>query len=149
MNYFLLIFIFCGLFGITIGAFTITTALKSRRWQWVWGVIDSSYVTSETGRAEDTTVFIPQVTYTYSLESKEYRGRRISSSDLGGDSNYAKKVIGKYPQGLQVKVFYNPDDNNDAVLEPGLKLSAFFPLMIGAAFLIPSLLCMFGVICGK
>jgi hypothetical protein len=58
----------------------------------------------------------PIVQYSYQAGGQTYQGSRIAPGPEVGGSG-AGKVVGRYPAGVQVMVFYNPQDPSEAVLE--------------------------------
>lgn len=58
----------------------------------------------------------PAVQYSYQAGGQAYQGNRIAPGPEVGGSG-AGKVVGRYPAGAQVMVFYNPQNPSDAVLE--------------------------------
>jgi hypothetical protein len=58
------------------------------------------------------------VTYTYQVLGREYQSNAITPGfDVGGTG--AEKITGKYPEGRQVRVYYDPQYPSRAVLERG------------------------------
>lgn len=58
----------------------------------------------------------PVVQYSYQIGGQPYQGTKLAPGpEVGGTG--ARKVVGRYPAGAQVMVFYNPQDPSDAVLE--------------------------------
>lgn len=58
----------------------------------------------------------PVVQYSYQIGGQAYQSMKLAPGpDVGGSG--ARKVVGRYPVGAQVMVFYNPQNPSDAVLE--------------------------------
>ena len=68
----------------------------------------------------------------YNTEDKVSFGQYKS-----GDISYAKEIVEKYPEGSKVKVFYDPNNPEIAVLEPKFQLNVVFVFSIlgGVIFL--------------
>src|SRR5215216_1300350 len=58
----------------------------------------------------------PVVQYSYQVSGQPYQGTKLAPGpEVGGTG--ARKVVGRYPAGAQVMVFYNPQNPSEAVLE--------------------------------
>lgn len=58
----------------------------------------------------------PVVQYSYQVNGQPYQALKLAPGpEVGGTG--ARKVVGRYPAGAQVMVFYNPQNPSDAVLE--------------------------------
>jgi hypothetical protein len=79
------------------------------------------------------------ILYDYRVASVSYSGIRVS---FGGfwqhnhNENEVRLVLNRYPQGKEVAVFYDPNDPNNAVLEPQITDRTWTPLALGVAFLL-------------
>lgn len=66
----------------------------------------------------ETLSFSPEIAYKFSVGGKEYTGRKFRtlgfSSEIEGE---IKELISRYPVGRQIKVYYNPARNEEAVIE--------------------------------
>ena len=58
----------------------------------------------------------PVVQYSYQVGGQTYQSMRLAPGPEVGGSG-ARKVVGRYPAGAQVMVFYDPQNPSDAVLE--------------------------------
>lgn len=58
----------------------------------------------------------PVVQYAYQAGGQAYQSMKLAPGPEVGGSG-ARKVVGRYPAGAQVMVFYNPQNPSDAVLE--------------------------------
>lgn len=81
------------------------------------------------------------VSYTYQVENTLYTSDRIS---FGGKSSYSKPdkvkmVLGHYPEGKSVSVFYDPKKPEEAVLARSAEGSGVI-LVAGISFLVIGLL---------
>jgi hypothetical protein len=110
-------------------AFVIWIVLTKRRgygppnWPVVIGQVTSSSLVSlqrETPHGVDQT-YTPLVHYTYTAAGESYQGgRRNLLSDHAAtyqDPAAARRAIDDYPQGAAVKVYHNPANPRQAVLE--------------------------------
>lgn len=58
----------------------------------------------------------PVVQYSYQVGGQSYQSYKLAPGpEIGGTG--ARKVVGRYPAGAQVMVFYNPQNASDSVLE--------------------------------
>src|SRR5215208_3951967 len=58
----------------------------------------------------------PVVQYSYQVGGQAYQNYKLAPGPEVGGSG-AGKIVGRYPAGAQVMVFYNPQNPSDAVLE--------------------------------
>ena len=135
---------------IGVGIFLIYRSVQSRKraeasqgWPSTVGQISEARVahsvhTDTDGDSSDS--YTPYVTYTYQVAGQEYTGRDVTFGFKQGYSNASKAqaVVGKYPLGAQVSVYYDPADPQKAVLERqaggfgiGLALGIIF-LVVGS-----------------
>ena len=93
----------------------------SQRWPDVDGQIVISEVlhqTSSSTHGVSSTTYEPHVEFTYSVDGQTYQGKHIGFGvTLSGSSVDAKNVIHHFPVGAKRKVFYNPRNPAEAVLE--------------------------------
>ena len=71
-------------------------------------------------RDEDsrTVTFLVRVAYTYAVDNQDYQGDQIGFGKLEfSASRKAKAIMENYTEGEKVRVFYNPLDLQEAVLE--------------------------------
>jgi hypothetical protein len=110
-------------------AFVIWISATKRRgqgapnWPGVAGEVVSANVVSverETPRGIERT-YTPVLTYTYSVAGQAYEARRqnlLPDSDATYDDfARARQAIARYPAGAAVKVYHNPTNPQQAVLE--------------------------------
>lgn len=113
----------------TVGMFLKAQAAKS------WPQADGTITTSEVVRLETGKIrYEADVQYEYKVDQGQYAGDvvrlRGNTTDTKKD---AEKIAKKYPVGTPVKVFYNEDDANDALLEPGADIVNYI-IMISPLF---------------
>ena len=85
-----------------------------RQWPSTMGTVSASYL--ERRSSSDGSTNYPVVQYSYQVGTQTYQGMKIAPGpEVGGTG--AGKVVGRYPAGAQVMVFYNPQNPSDAVLE--------------------------------
>ena len=127
----------------------LVLGIKSRSWYGTEGKIVHSEIRkisrSETGAIIDQ--YRTTIKYRYRVKDAEYESGNISFGDLAWyllgrglkSQNSAKKIVRKYPPEKSVKVFYNPGNPKQAVLETGIInfyfLVIFLTVIVMGAFL--------------
>lgn len=85
------------------------------QWPSTMGTVNASYLERRSSSEGGSTNY-PVVQYSYQVGGQPYQGMKIAPGpEVGGTG--AGKVVGRYPAGAQVMVFYNPQNPSDAVLE--------------------------------
>ncbi len=116
---------------IVFGLFTMRETSRSRNWASADGRVVQSSVNQFTTKG--TTTFRPIVVYSYTVGAVRYMSTRLSfRSQATGSRDAAAKITGAYPAGRAVRVFYDPQDPGQAVLEPGGNPWTF--IVAGGAF---------------
>jgi hypothetical protein len=84
------------------------------QWPSTMGNVVASRV--EQRSSSDGSTDYPVIQYSYQVGGQSYQGMKLAPGpEVGGTR--ARKVVGRYPAGAQVMVFYNPQNPSDAVLE--------------------------------
>jgi hypothetical protein len=118
-----------GLPFIAIAAFLFYSSRRARQqadnsltWPSVIGSVVSSAV--ETRRSTDSdghtsTSHYPRITYEYDVQGHRYRSDRFAFGGLVSSGGYAgaQAVVDRYVPGNQIRVYYNPQQPSEAVLE--------------------------------
>lgn len=132
----ILLIILASLAGLFLSIYATNSAVnayKSKSWPTAEGTI----ITSEVVRHSK---YEPRVIYTYSVDTLDFSSEKIS---LTPTAQYkykdgAAKVTNKYPVNTKVKVYYDPNRFDFALLEPGIKGVHFFMFLLGVIiFLAP------------
>ena len=85
------------------------------QWPSTMGRVNTSHLERRHSSDSGSTDY-PVVEYSYQVSGQAYQGMKIAPGpEVGGTG--AGKVVGRYPVGAQVMVFYNPQNPSDAVLE--------------------------------
>ncbi|WP_321296362.1 DUF3592 domain-containing protein [Marinifilum fragile] len=115
-------------------------AKESEHWPTVQGIITVSEL-NKTRNNDGNDMYSANVHYTYIVKDKTYSSSGIKSVD-GSTSikSSVKNTIKKYAKGKNVKVYYDPEFPETAVLEPGAGL------LMGVLLRIPLLFCAFSVL---
>jgi hypothetical protein len=88
------------------------------------------------------TYYYPVVQYRYRVDGRDFLGERITSDSvrvLGARSDersrnrgLVQRILARYPEGAAVRVYYDPDDPNRSVLEPGVTRGAQLKAALGS-----------------
>lgn len=83
------------------------------------GQIAASELEPNTGGGEAG--YRRKIVYQYRVEGHDYEGNRIRFDEDSSDSlSEAREIVGAYPVGLAVDVFYDPNDPSQSALTTGL-----------------------------
>jgi hypothetical protein len=138
------LFIGIGLLLIFLYRRNQKRASESLLWPETSGTVVHSAVSAEVSVFDNDEIqnqrqqmYSADIRYTYLIDGVEYTTKRIS---FAGKSSYSKQqraeeIIAKYPQGASVRVFYNPEKNQESVLERTANGSGVL-LGAGVAFLL-------------
>ena len=118
-------FLVVGIIGfvfLVLNAIFLTIILFMRRkmavvsqWPSTMGTVMMSTIEARSSSEGGYTEY-PVVQYSYQVGGQAYQGMKLAPGpDVGGSG--ARKVVGRYPVGAQVMVFYDPQNPSDAVLE--------------------------------
>lgn len=133
------IFVVIGAFFVYFGAKDIGDAKQSVYWPSEMGKIISSSVDtsrSSSGRGSSSTSYHAAILYEFTVDGITYNGNRVAYGDFGSsNSSHARRIVNRYPEGKEVKVYYSIDNPEKCVLEPGLKGQAYVFPGIGLAFM--------------
>ncbi len=106
-----------GIFFVFVRRRECESAAASKAWPSAPGRIVSATVRKIGGIRPG---YVPVVEYTFEAKGQEIAGKRISYRVLASrDEAEMTRIAAKYPAGARVKVFYDPENTGDNVLEPG------------------------------
>ena len=135
-----------GLAVLAIVASSLREAAAMKRWPVSEGRVLSAkveeYRTSVSsgagGPRARMTLYRPVLLYEYEVTGKRFQGNRVAQSPGldRGVSEFAAKVVERYPSGSTVAVRYNPKRPDESVLEPRVPASWIFGAAIGVALLV-------------
>ncbi|MEH2511961.1 hypothetical protein V1291_003315 [Nitrobacteraceae bacterium AZCC 1564] len=117
----------------------------SMRWPTVLGKITEVGVVAEErheddddGRTRITTVYRSDVQYAYAVGGREFHSNKWNWgwTAFYPDEASARAPVAEYTVGASVPVFYNPQNPEEAILEPGNKDGRGAQLIFGAMFVI-------------
>ncbi len=131
-----------GIVVIAIGAYLLASAIglvgKGRN-SLDWPTTDGKVVHSEVDELSHG--YKAEIRYIYSVDENPYTGDTVYVGSHWGNYEEACRIVARYPEGKKVRVFFNPDDPRQAVLESGpqgTNFAMFFPI----PFLALGLLCL-------
>lgn len=117
LNYYAIIlglFIIGGFGAVLWGWIIFVKARKTLRWPMVEGVIEQSAPTS---KAND---LLPYIQFRYTVAAHIYQRTLEFPDNTNPSPELATSYAKKYPVGAKISVYYNPEQPNQATLEPGL-----------------------------
>jgi hypothetical protein len=135
------IFVAIGLWFLVKFALNMGKANRAMNWPTVEGRVTESLVSTHRSRRSDsgarTNLYGALVRYSYMVKGVEYSGERVTFADThNSDRSKAEAILARYAIGAAVRVYYNPEDPQNALLEPGISNQSFLPLLIPLAFLV-------------
>jgi hypothetical protein len=114
---------------ICIGGAIISYAIKmsakasqSLSWPSTDGEIAHSavlYQTDTTATTNNTATYKADISYRYKVNGANFSSSRISLADFASSTGRAQSIVERYPDKSAVRVYYNPANLAEAVLEPG------------------------------
>jgi hypothetical protein len=122
-----------GLYLALSNAGTWGAALASRGWSSTTGEVTTSDLFVVVNEFGETQEYGARVVYTYLVDGRRHESNRVSfgRGPLRSEGDITA-VVNRYPEGNQVRVYYDPRAPGEAVLEPGMT-GRLFLLMAGAA----------------
>jgi hypothetical protein len=135
------IFMLIGTPMLLSGGVDLYRAYASEKWpatkgEIVYDEVDvSTSTTRERGRTRTSTTYGARIIFKYDVEGKvRYANTRRFGELSGSNEEWANSIADRYPAGAKFDVFYNPEDPNLAILEPGIESEAFWLPGAGLAF---------------
>jgi len=126
----------CLIIGPIVAAYgtpNLIDAMRSSGWPSVDGLVVASEVV-RTGGGRGSTGYRPRVVYQYEVHGKALEADRVSHGEaIAKTQQHASHIVGRYPVGSNVPVFYDPDSPESAALETGFGIGAVAIPGFGAA----------------
>ena len=119
------------------GGFEAKRAVDSRGWPSTTGTVIHTDVHEVQHHNEEYrgSSFYPKVLYRYTVYGESYTADRLTfGGDPGSNRVSAKKIVDKYPVGMTLTVYYDPNDPSVAVLNIGTSPMAYG--MVGAGLVL-------------
>ena len=118
------------------GPSLLLEAQATQDWPAITGRIEGARVVTQTRRRGSTRTkdYTVEVTYTYTLDKKSYHSTRYSvAGNPGGDTQEQTELLARgFRIGDEVKVYVDPNDPTQAVLERGGTNKAWLTIGFGA-----------------
>ncbi|MBL8874858.1 MAG: DUF3592 domain-containing protein [Phycisphaerae bacterium] len=126
--------VFVGAFDVYVAWAAARQVIAARTWTPVPATIVSSEIISTRGRKGKTTQR-PAVSYSYSVDGKQYTGSTIEAFGMrSGGKTYAQDIAGAYRQGESASVFVDPADPSRSALRVGLEPATMRMLLFSLPF---------------
>lgn len=119
------LFVVAGLLATLWGLVIIIRARKTSHWPMAEGVIEESAVSS------DANDLLPHISYRYNVDGQGYQRTIEFPADITPTQEFATSYVKKYPVGARIQVYYNPENPEQATLEPGLGKGDWLVFAIG------------------
>lgn len=127
---------------IPIGAMTISRArasMASTEWPQATAYMIDGSITSRmkrSGRYSSRKVFTPHLSYRFMVDGHSYVGKQLSygEDDFSSEAE-AQAVLIRYAPGSEHPVYYDPEDPEENVLQPGSTASNWMMFIFPAIFL--------------
>ena len=114
--------------GVFFGGFSVWgvaqlyESVRGYSWPHVNGTVVASVAHSELmrGSGREYMSYWPEVRYEYIVGNRRVTADRIRFIVRGMNEKETQRVVGSYPVGKAVTVYYDPRDTTASVLEPGI-----------------------------
>jgi len=140
---FSLVFVLAG--GATLflwGIPTIQKAYASQSWPSVQGTITVSNLVTNTD--SDGTTYKADIGYNYIASEQTQSGTNVTfGAYSSSNASEMRSIVNRYPLGTSVKVYVDPKDPTNSVLEPGVSLGSFLAAGVGLLFFILGIVMVF------
>ncbi len=87
-----------------------------------WPSADAKILSSEieVSKAKESTSYEAKFTYTFDVDGQEYSGNQYGFFVFSGSEKASEELVSRYPVGAETKIFYNPGQPSDAVMDRAL-----------------------------
>jgi hypothetical protein len=123
--------IFLFVFGSIItlaGIKLINNARESLYWPKAEGIITQSFMDWDRHRRQ-----YANIKYSFTVNGQKITGFQISAKEMNKSN---EDLLKEYPVGKKVIVFYDPENPENSLLEPGYSWQSYQALVIGIVILI-------------
>ncbi len=119
--------VFVSPWGVILGAFAIRALWKVTR-SMFWPHVEGTILAADIGLQQDRVNqfsgppqrVVAHIRYRYTVAGREYMGERIRLARTKSNlTRLAQADVQRFSEGARVKVYYDPDDPANAVLDPG------------------------------
>ena len=125
-----------SIIGLTLLILALRAIQKQKatsQWLTTEGEITKSGIAKDMNLDRGYSLTNADIEYKYNLNGKEYTSNRIyfgSAISMTGKEEKSKILASKYPLFGKVKVYYNPENLNESVLETGTKTELYWGVVI-------------------
>ncbi len=125
--------------GLGVGYFGVRGLVRaeaSEDWPTAQGRVVASSLETHTSRDDGGTTYHAEVLYEFTVDGVVYNGNKVTYGSYGSSNpSHARRILNRYPKGVDVTVHYQPGDPETCVLEPGRSPATWFLPVFGAIFL--------------
>ena len=107
------LFVVGSLFATVWGWIVITKGRKTLTWPHVTGKIEESTPTS---KVDD---LLPHILFSYTVSGQHYRQTIDFPRGMTPTPEFTANYMERFPVGVSVEIYYDPQQINNATLEPG------------------------------
>ncbi|MGL1930582.1 MAG: DUF3592 domain-containing protein [Desulfotalea sp.] len=140
------VILFLGICIVLVGIQSLIKAKESVNWPTAEGVVVSSdiYDSKDENDSASKSVYHAKVIYEFSVNGTLYSSDVVAFGDYGSaDESHASDIVGRYSTGENVTVYYQHNDPDECLLEPGLAVQSFFIFGFGLVFFIAGIYLVF------
>jgi hypothetical protein len=120
-----------GVLPLCFGLWQRLRELAPRKWPQIDGTIVNSTIKKQMVQAGGYQ-YIPVIEYEYSHDDKTYSSsKRRAGNYASGASEDTEEISSRYPIGSKVKVFVDPNDPMNSVLEFGTTPLSWISIILG------------------
>jgi len=106
----------------------------------VSGVIQNSTVVFHKSKKSGG-AYHAEIMYNYFVKNQIYSNNKVAFGDYGSSNpQHARSISNLYQKGKEVTVYYQPEDPQNSVLEPGFQTQALIMPVIGFVFFVAGVL---------
>jgi hypothetical protein len=137
LRIFPLIFVVVGAVIAFLGIRGLVRAKASLQWPSIQGQILESSVERHhsSGSNGSSTTYHAEILYKFILNDTTFNGNRVAYGDYGSSNpSHARQIVNKYPKNKIITVYYMPDNPEECLLEPGVKMQSWFLPAFGIIF---------------
>jgi hypothetical protein len=117
----------------------VVNAHASADWPTITGTVTESRLKEDRVKQQgiEKVSYTPEVRYRYEVAGRPYSGYKIGQFSGGySEKGDAQAVLGRYQLNGQVKVYHDPNNPAEAILEPGMATTDYFYLAVGPGMLV-------------
>ena len=144
----ILFWFFLGVLVIIFMPFELRSTAQAREWPSRPGTITQSYTQQTTSAVGRGPWFKPSISGTYDGTGEKFFVTRVRYGGFtwGTGKHQSDEYVAKYPAGMKVAVYYDPNNQRETILEPNAPWDTMLILSaIGiTGFLLPFVLYLLG-----